>query len=284
MAKLFSDQDARRQLLADFREYARSLNEPNKHEKIRKILEDEQAKESSESDEDQGVLPSETTIKGWLHRSKTIGREYEPLIDSFLRRHWRKNIVMTMKDYDAVRGLYGFFGHDIARIREVGPRISGQWMMYRRWQEKGERYLVSPVDITHKVKEDIILVRDSVAIVFPDAEFQFRTEEWNGIALPQGRYLYLILRSSDPENGMIDNLKFLVLDDIAIANETTDRGSSLSHIMSGKAMIGVHHHKGANSFPTVLFRTNNACSPSQNPVDWEEIPASVRDALIRIES
>lgn len=118
----------------------------------------------------------------------------------------------------------------------------------------------------------------------PYSQFDDEQERWEGVAVPQGQYIYTIHRSIDKDQSSINNLKFSVLDDLSFSSEETDDGLQKLYLLSGLAMIGINFHNSGNAFVCVLERIKEARKFPVNPVPLHKLPAHVQSKLEEKES
>jgi hypothetical protein len=224
--------------------------------------------------------PKRETVKNWLDKTTTaIGPRYAELVSEYLNEDAYEALTIQLTELERIEELQRFFGNEANKIEQVGPALHGDWLMYRRWRDPLDRYIVSPVSFRYSPDHRVITSTDTLHLRQEDAHFHDQVERWEGIAVPQGRFVYTIYRTLDARQTHINNLKFTVLDDISHSDETSRDGQSKLHIMSGFTMIGINTHSGGNSFITVLERVKKARVFSENPIPWNKIPKHVQDRI-----
>ena len=290
MPKLLNLEE-KKNLIPNLRLYAKSLTgtEQPKHEYIR--LELKAFALGNESDETEKAkellnrVPSAATIRDWLKRDQisSVQPRFEETLYSFLEANFAEARIMEITEYSEIRRLYRFFGYQPHLIEKVGPQIDGLWNMYRRWSKPLDRYLLSPVRIVYDAKANVIVAYDNVQINLSGAYHSHAPEQWVGVVVPQGRYVYLIFRVMDHEDGDVKNLKFVVLDDLELSAEVVD-GRFAFHYMSGQTMIGINSHAGSNSFVTVFERIPQESDIENNPIMFDELPIPIKDLLTKKEN
>lgn len=220
------------------------------------------------------------TVQNWLDgTTKALNRRNAHLIDAFLRYSDADFAKVPITEYQRISDLLKFFGSQPKRISQIGPALDGTWMLYRRWGDPLTNYIVSPVQFMFDANHRVITSIDTVQLRLKGAEFDGVKENWDGVALPQGGYIYTIHRTPDDDVERVNNLKFSVLDDLSFSNEKTREGIRKLYMLSGFSMIGINHHTSGNAFVCVLERVSSERKFPTNPVPFEMLPDHVRDRL-----
>ena len=226
-------------------------------------------------------LPQRETIKNWLTKNiKAVSPKYAYLIDRFLNEEAYDVLTIGLEEKDRIAEVQRFFGTEANVIERMGPAIDGDWLMYRRWREPGGRYIVSPVKFMYSKDHRVITSTDTVDLRQAGAHFNDQTQLWEGIAVPQGKFVHMVHRTFDARSAHLTNLKFGVLDDLSFSDETDRHGQAKLHIMSGFGMIGMNTHRSGNSFVIVLERIKEPRDFPINPIPLEEIPQHVQDKIV----
>ncbi|WP_156807909.1 hypothetical protein [Henriciella marina] len=275
----FDSEDLRRDLLTRLQELADKPGSEMKFPELAAEIEDFFETYYRPPDE-KSKAPPPGTVQNWLDgTTKAINRRNAHLIDAFLRHADADFTKIPITEFQRISDLLKFFGGQPKRIAQIGPALAGTWMMYRRWGEPRTDYIVSPVSFFFDANHHVITTTDTVKMRLKGAEFDGAEERWDGVALPQGSYVYTIYRTPDTDAERVNNLKFAVFDDLSFSDEKSSNGLRKLYIMSGFSMIGMNHHTSGNAFVCVLERVKKERTFPTNPVPFEMLPEHVKDRL-----
>lgn len=275
----FDDEDLRRELLVRLQEFADKPGSEMTLSELTGQIEDYFENDYERPDKS-AKPPPKGTVKNWLDgTTKAINRRNAHLIDAFLRDSDADPAKIPITEYRRISELLKFFGGQPKRIAQIGPALAGTWMMYRRMGEPRMNYIVSPVSFFFDSNHNVITTTDTVKMRLKGANFDGVEENWDGVALPQGRHVYTIYRTPDTDSERVNNLKFAVFDDLLFSDEKTSNGLKKLYIMSGFSMIGMNHHTSGNAFVCVLERVSKERTFPTNPVPFEMLPGHVKDRI-----
>lgn len=272
----FDNEDLRRNLLVRLQKFA---DKPGSEMTLSELT--EQIKyyfENIYKGPDKGPEPPpKGTVKNWLDgTTKALNRRNAHLIAAFLDDSGADPAKISITEHRRISDLLKFFGGEPKRIAQIGPALAGTWMMYRRMGEPRTNYIVSPVSFFFDAEHRVITTTDTVKMRHKGAEFDGAEERWDGVALPQGSYVYTIYRTPDTDADRVNNLKFAVFDDLIFSDEKSSNGFQKLYIMSGFSMIGMNHHTSGNAFVCVLERVSKERTFPTNPVPFEMLPEHVK--------